>query len=660
MLFGVDYYPEQWTPADWPRDADRMREWGVGAARMMEFAWAVIEPEEGRFDFSLFDAVIDILHSRGIKSVLGTPTAAAPAWLAARDLSVLGVYIDGTPRAFGTRREACLNSPRYREAARRVTAEIARRYGGDSRVIGFQIDNELGHEGSDRCICPNCAKEWPRWLEARYSGDIGRLNEAWGNVFWSRCFGSFSEVPLPGPHVASTHNPALMLDYYRFMADTARIFVAEQAGIIRAKACPGQWITTNLFPTPLSCVYDFQGILEPMDFPGFDNYPVWGDQDEPMPYYFASYLLELVRGLKGGGPFAVLEQFSNVQGHWRLGYAPPPEQAALWTEQAIARGADKVFWFRYRTARRAQEQLCYGILDPDGSLSPNGEAILKRVGEGRASYEGWLSAKPEARACVLHDRANAWLLRDQQLSTGLSDKPASFMETGYDREVARACAPFVLHNVPFDLRPSEGFDPSPYALISLPLYQMADPALAERLGAWVKCGGVLVLGYRSGSRDRENAAWPGPLPGPFAEMAGIEVRAFEALGRNKLKGRRGIIPLEFENWVDIVEPHEAEVLARVSDRRKWYSGAPLLTRNAWGGGAVYYLASSPGALAILLLYRRIMGEAGLKPRFKGVGVEIVERKRADGSLARFILNHSPRARRVMGRRLPPWGSAVLG
>ncbi|HPE89475.1 MAG TPA: beta-galactosidase, partial [Spirochaetales bacterium] len=193
LEFGVDWYPEQWDEGRWRHDVERMAGYGFTCVRLMEFAWTVVEPEPGRFDFSLFDRAIGLLAEAGLKAIVGTPTATPPRWLS--DRPVFRVSPTGAAHSYGTRRNLCYNAPEYREASRRVVSAIAERYGGDGRVAGFQVDNEIGHEASDRCVCAHCRREWPLWLERRY-GDVGRLNDAWGAAFWNTSYSSFDQVPV--------------------------------------------------------------------------------------------------------------------------------------------------------------------------------------------------------------------------------------------------------------------------------------------------------------------------------------------------------------------------------------------------------------------------------------------------------------------------------
>lgn len=661
LSFGVDWYPEQWDESTWERDCERMRAQGVSVVRMMEFAWTIVEPEKGRYDFSLFERAIEVAASRGLKVILGTPTATFPAWLLDEG-EVLMTSPEGRVRDFGARRMGCYNAPAYREAARKVAAEAAKRLGGHPAVEGWQVDNELGHEGSDRCVCGHCRAAWHAWLERRY-GRIEALNAQWGNVFWGTTYGRFDQVPVPRRQVSVGFNPGLLLDYDRFMSDSAAAFVDAQVEALKAAIGPDRYVTTNLYPPPLSNAIDMERLTRDMDFASWDNYPVWGAQDEPFPHHFQAFAQSYVRGLRGSGPFTVMEEFSGIQGHVCLGALPPEGQVALWTVQAVARGANRIVYFRGRTAPYGQEQLCSGLLEADDGETSRSRVLAANAKRAKAELARLASVPFESDACLVYSKDDARVLREQYLSKGLYVKEAEWMQAGYDLELAKWFAPFAAFNVNADVKSAASVDVEKYALVSLPLYQMADPALVARLDAWVRRGGVLVLGYRSGARDPRNWNIAAPLPGLFSELAGVRVPAFESLNltrtRLRLKGLPALVPAHAEVWADHLEPAGAEPIAWYSGRGKSCRGKPCATVNRVGRGKVFYIGTSPDPAAMFFLYRRILKEAGLSPRFLGKEAEVVERRTDEGARVRIALNHSPRPRRILGRRLPPWGWAVL-
>ncbi len=658
LEFGVDWYPEQWDESLWADDARRMAGYGFSLARVMEFAWTIVEPKPGRFDFSLFDRAVEALYKQGIKAVIGTPTATPPIWLVDAHPDVLRLSPRGLRHDFGARRNLCYNAPAYRQAAIRVARAVAERFGGDPRVAGFQVDNEIGHEGSDRCACDHCRAAWHAWLKSRY-GEAAAMNEAWGAVFWNTSYERFDQVPVPRAQPATGHNPGLLLDYDRFQSESAAAFAREQTEALRAAADAGQWVTTNLFPPPFSNAIDMEALTEGMDFASWDNYPIWGPQDEELPWQFTAAAESYVRGLRGNAPFTVMEEMSGFQGHVCLGKLPPEEQVALWSVQAIVRGANRIVFFRWRTAPFGQEQLCYGLLDADNQETPRLRALAAMMRRAKEELGGLAGQKLKSPVCLAYSKDDGRVIREQYLSKGLYLEASPNAQAGYDMEAGKWFAPYATFGINADARSVRSMidDLASYRLVALPLYQMADPAVADALAAWVAGGGSLVLGYRAGTRDLRNHAVDKPLPGVFAELAGVRVPRFESLNLGSAELRVGPWRGKGTVWADLIELTTAHPAAVWSDKKKFYKGAPAAAVNRVGKGSVWYLGTSPDPAAMFHLYRRILKDAGLKPRFYGAQIERVARRDAEGREWELFLNHSPKARRVAGLSLPAWGWA---
>lgn len=160
MIFGACYYPEQWNPKDWDEDLKIMKEMGLSSVRLAEFAWGIMEPKEGKFDFSLFDAVLKKIQEHGMTAILGTPTATFPPWLYKKFPEIVQVSKEGIVRGIGTRRQACFSSPAYKKATERIVTAMAKHFGNHPAVVGWQIDNEPGHEGSDVDYSPLALKNF--------------------------------------------------------------------------------------------------------------------------------------------------------------------------------------------------------------------------------------------------------------------------------------------------------------------------------------------------------------------------------------------------------------------------------------------------------------------------------------------------------------------
>src|SRR4029453_13548222 len=204
FLFGVAYYPEQWAESDWESDAQRMRDSGVNTVRMGEFAWALLEPREGHYDFALFDRAIATMARHGIKTILGTPTAAPPKWLTGKYPEVLHVFESGRPADDQSRRQYCYNSAVYRRFSRAIVEALARHYRGNPDVIGWEIDKEFNNENRE-FFSDSCRDAFRTWLREKY-GTLDALNTRWGTRFWSQVYSDWDQIDLPF-RTPAYHNP---------------------------------------------------------------------------------------------------------------------------------------------------------------------------------------------------------------------------------------------------------------------------------------------------------------------------------------------------------------------------------------------------------------------------------------------------------------------
>ena len=247
FALGSYYYPEQWDSSQWERDLKKMSEMGIKFTHFAEFAWAMMEPEEGKYDFEWLDRAVSLAEKYGLKVIMCTPTPTPPAWLSKKYPDILIQRDNGVSIQHGRRQHASWSSDRYRRYVENIVSRLAMRYGNHPAVIGWQIDNEPGHYGVVD-YSENAQLKFRVWLQKKY-GTIDELNDTWGTSFWSETYQDFDQVRLPSQQeVPDKPNPHAMLDLNRFMADELAGFVNMQADILRQHINKDQWITTNLIP----------------------------------------------------------------------------------------------------------------------------------------------------------------------------------------------------------------------------------------------------------------------------------------------------------------------------------------------------------------------------------------------------------------------------
>ena len=636
MYFGVDYYPEHWPQERWAKDIELMKELGINLVRIAEFGWSVMEPAEKSYDFSLYDRIIDLLAEAEIDVVLGTPTATPPAWLIEKHPDILQTNKEGQTNNFGGRRHYCFNNPNYLKHTKRIVAKMAEHYKDNENVIGWQIDNEFGHEGSDKCYCDDCRNEFQTWLKKKYSS-LDNLNYTWGTVFWSQSYNSWHQVPVP-KETWTEHNPSLLLDFHRFSSDAIVDYQKEQIEIID-EIVDDQWITHNLIFT--GHTLNLEKLAQDLDFVSFDNYPVWGGLAEPVNPETTAFNHDTMYGLKEQ-PFWVMEELIGAQGWDQIGYLPRPNQAKMWTYQALGHGAEAIVFFRWRACRFGTEQFCHGILDHDGKPKRKYQELKELKEELDKAGDDFINSTPQSKVALYHSYDNMWAWQIQPQSSAFD----------YRSEVEKFYRPLFNGNISVDVI-SQVNDLSDYELLVIPVLFLSADSIIEELEEFVKKGGKLILSYRSGVKDENNIVTDQTLPGIFSDLAGIKIDEYESLQ----KGQSNSIlyqgqEYKTEVWSDLITPLEAKRVAEYSS--SFYAGQAAVTKNSYGAGAVYYIGCSPEDDFLDELYKEVLAETTINFHETPKGVEVITKEGADDDYL-IALNHTAQEQKFS---LPQLGQEI--
>ncbi len=622
IRFGVAYYPEQWGRERLRTDAAMMADLGLSLVRLAEFAWSALEPAPGEFRMEWLDEAIEVLADNGLEVVLGTPTAAPPAWLVEAHPEILPLAEDGHRAGFGHRRHYCPNQPAFVEATQRLVTAMASRYGRDRRVVGWQIDNEFG----GRCHCETCRSAFVAWLRDRY-GSLDTLNRDWGTAFWSQTYSGWEQVPLPDRDPRAP-NPALALDYRRFVSDSYVNYQRIQARIIRSQS-EGQFVTHNLMGFKFSEI-DYEELARDLDLVGWDNYPGF---NRGTPWTLAALAADAMWGLKGR-PVWVMEQQVGAIG-WQSLLSPRPGQVRLWTYQALAHGAQAILFFRWRTARFGTEQHWHGILDADGRPGPRYRQVRQVVEEIGRLQPVLQGSAPRAEVAMLHDYDSRFALQVQPTNPALAYEAG--VERHYRRLRQRGLGVAVL---------TTKAELSSYRVVVAPGLYVMSPELAERLAAYVESGGVLVLAPRMAAKDRTNAAPEGPLPAWLDRLAGVRVCDYHSDtdgGATAIIAEDGTPAGEFAGWYEELELLGARAAAHYLDGP--FAGGAAIAVREHGRGRVFYLAGVGSERTLERFYRGLADQLGLGGLDLPETVEAVEVE-AEGGPLLFVLNHVERPQRI--------------
>ncbi len=594
-LTGVYYYPEHWDESEWDRDFKKMHDLGFEFTHFAEFAWAQLEPEEGKYDFVWLDKAVGLAAKYNLKVVMCTSTATPPVWLSRRYPEILIKEEDGTILDHGARQHASFASPLYRKLAYRMIEKLAEHYGNDSRIIGWQLDNEPAVQFDYNCSAEKAFREF---LKKKYV-NIKALNDAWGTAFWSEVYSSFDEITLP-KRKQMFMNHHQILDYRRFAAAQTNDFLNEQSLLIKRYA-KNQWVTTNYIPN-----YEegHIGGSKSLDFQSYTRYMVYGDNEgigrrgyrvgNPLRIAFANDFFRPVQGTYG------VMELQPGQVNWgSINPQPLPGAVRLWLWSVFAGGSDFVCTYRFRQPLYGTEQYHYGIIGPDGvTVTPGGyeySQFVNDIKELRKHYKPRQLMPKEylaRRTAILFNHENSWSIERQKQN-------ATWNTLGHVEKYYKALKSF---GAPVDFI-TEDKDFSAYPFMIAPAYQLADDELVSRWIKYVENGGNLILTCRTAQKDRFGRMPKAKFGAMLNRLTGNELDFYDLL----LPNDPGKVVMDnkvykWNTWGEIIKPaQQATVLAKYTD--EFYEGAPAVTTRNLGKGSITYVGvdSQDGALEMDIL-----------------------------------------------------------
>ncbi|CAD6530989.1 beta-galactosidase [Paraburkholderia metrosideri] len=524
MQLGVCYYPEQWPRDMWADDAKRMVELGITHVRIAEFAWSRMEPRAGEYEWQWLDEAVETLAGAGLKLVLGTPTASPPRWLIDAHPDVLPVRADGTRWNFGSRRHYDISSDTYRRECLRIVDAMAGRYGRHPSIVAWQTDNELGCHETVPSYSGAALERFQKWLKQRYE-TVARLNDVWGNVFWSMEYPSFESIGLPNL-TPTDANPIHLLDFRRFMSDEVASFHREQIDVLRRHA-PNADLLHNFMG--FFTTFDHYDFVKDnaIDVASWDSYPIARTESIALPEEqkarfartahpdVSAFDHDRYRAV-GGGRFWVMEQQAGPVNWAPWNPVPAKGMVRLWAYEAFAHGAELVSYFRWRQCPYAQEQMHSGLNLPNNELSPGGLEVQQAAREiANSSALSTLGAPARAATAILFDYETQWMFEIQRhgktfdYQTLVFDYYESLRELGLDVDIVSSRA-----------------DLSGYRLVVVPSLAVIDDALVAQIE---RSDAQWVFGPRSGSKT-EAFAIPGNLPpGALQRVLPMQVLEVESL-----------------------------------------------------------------------------------------------------------------------------------
>ncbi len=577
-VYGAAYYPEHWDESLWKKHIEIMKKYHIEWVRIGEFTWGLLETDDGIYDFSIVDKAISMLWKNGIKIIFGTPTAVPPSWLVKKYPEILPVNENGEILGLGSRRHYCVSNEIYQKYALRITEKIVERYA--SYVFIWQIDNEFGCEGTQRCYSESARLAFLKWLEKKYK-NIDNLNKAWGTSFWAQKYSNWNQIDIP-KKTPGAKNPHQVLDFYRFSSDAYIEFAKKQKEIIRKYSDAP--ITHNFMIDFFEI--DYRKFAKEIDIISWDNYIATKEYD---PFKQAANH-DLMRSLKQK-PFIIMEQQPG-RVNWKIvNKEYPPTYLSLWVKQGYLHGASGNLIFRFRELPYGAEQFHGGLLSYSGEVRERLIEFSKTI----TSLKGSLMLKKEVG--IYFDYENMWIHNINHLNkefsywNGILDIYKVIRKLGY--------------NVDFIFSDSEI---DKYDLIVVPYAMKINEEFTKKLLSYK---GKIIMTAMSGVKDDTNKIVE-TIPDNISKTYNFKIKNFSGIDD---------VNLTFSNktykgyyWIDEIEEEGFNILGTYLDGP--FSNTPSIIEK----DNLIYIGTAPDSK----LFHDILSYLGFNPKIMGNNVDVME------------------------------------
>jgi beta-galactosidase len=613
VLFGAAYYHEYHATPRLEEDLRLMREAGFSVIRVGESVWSTWEPADGQFSLDWLQPILDGAHDNGIKVVIGTPTYAAPMWLARQHPEINAERRTGQPIGWGHRQEINYAHPAFLFYAERIIRAIVDRYKDHPAVIGFQVDNEPGNELFHN---HQVFEKFRNWLRDQY-GTVERLNEEWGLVYWSHRLSDWDDLWTPDANV----QPQYTLAWRRFQASLTTGFIEWQADLVRQYSRPDQFVTTCI--SYERATVEDELLTRRLDVTAGNPYYRMQDHlalpsTDASPQHWTTTgtwaLFSTANRMYGSkqAPFLVTETDAQAIG---MTWSNEPAYDGQWRQAAwalVSRGATMIEYWHWHTLHAGAETYWGGVLPH--SLEPGRvyEQIAALGAEFAAAGDRVTELTPHSDVAILFSNDSKWALGEYPALGTLLEGDARSFQTVHD-SFARGTFEAGLQAGTVHPAQLTAQSPADYAaahpVLVAAAFTIATEAELRWLEAYAAAGGHLVVGIRTGYEDEEARARHERKPAFLTAAAGVWYDEFSNLAVPVPLSGADWLPVDAAGtlWADGLHVADTEGNGSDSDadaagehtevlatyEHPHFARFPAITTRLHGAGRVTYVGTVP-------------------------------------------------------------------
>ena len=638
LLYGAAYYDEYMPYDRLQQDVAMMKKAGINTVRIAESTWSTCEPQEGVFDFSHVERVMDAMEEAGINVIIGTPTYAIPTWMVKSHPDVMAETVKGRG-IYGARQIMDITHPVYRFYAERVIRKLMECTAHRKCVIGFQVDNETKYYGT---AGKNVQEKFVKYLRKKFNNDLDAMNYEFGLDYWSNRINAWEDFP----DVRGTINGSLGAEFEKFQRTLVDEFLSWQADIVNEYRREDQFITHNFDFEWRGYSYGVQPDVnhyhaaKALTIAGTDIYHPTQDDLTGAEIAFGG---DMTRSLKRDN-YLVLE--TEAQGY--PGWTPYKGQLRLQAYSHLANGANSVMYWHWHSIHNSFETYWRGLLSHDmQENAPYREAcIIGNEFSRLGSHLVNLKKKNEVAILVSNEALTAlkWF--------GIEATAAGDNGIGYNDVVRWLYDTLFKMNIECDFVWPESDNLDQYKAIFVPALYAAPDELLEKLKQYTANGGTLVATFKTAFANENVKVSHEMQPHILSNCFGISYQQFTFPKNTGLSGsiingtaKDSDEKAEAKVFMELLMPQEAEVLASY-DHYNWKEYAAI-TKNHYGKGTAIYIGCMTDDNTLKAVLTEALNSAEVEiPEYSW---PVIVRKGINdlNKCVRYILNYSAEEQNVI-------------
>lgn len=648
FLYGAAYYYE-YLPYDClDKDIEMMKDANINVVRIGESTWSTYEPQEGVFDFSKLDKVVDAMNEANIKVIIGTPTYAIPTWMAKKYPSVMLTDKNGK-REYGSRQIVDITDPTFLYFSERIIRKMVSRTVNKSNVIGFQVDNETKHFDTSS---KNVYIGFQKWLKKKFNNSLNELNYAYGLDYWSNRINTWEDFPP----INSTINGSLGTAFEEYKRTLVNDFLKWQVSIINEYKFKNQFVTNNFdmewrkLSFGLNADSNHFEVSKNFDVTAVDIYHPTQDN---LTGIEISFVGDVARSTKDAN-YIVMETEAQAFRHW----VPYPGQLKLQAYSHIASGANMIGYWHWHSVHNSYETYWKGLLGHDFKPNPVYDEAKKIGRELRKYGSEFLQTTKRNKVAFVVSNQSLSAVDWFPYKNTIFDKTE---EHQYNDVLRSYYDPLYKLNVESDIL--QIGDPrvnnQNYDLLIVPMLYSATDEQLKQLNQFAKNGGSILYSFRSGFTNEDVKVRTDVQPGKISEAVGAEYELFVEPDKNYStdKGEQDMTISGVDNtlniadqpvkyWAELITPTTGKPLAMYN--HPYWGKYAAITENKFGSGNVFYAGTYLNESTIMELYKYILHKVNLwtdrqEQIFPIINKQLVTK--SNGSLD-FYFNYSNKQQKV--------------